>query len=109
MSYVLFKDQYKTLPSRLLIRDECGSTAIIIGSYIDEHIERSIYILYYLDGDIRESHSMFGQWQISDDLCDQRQHRSIIESIRCNPDAEELLSAQALHALGVNPDMKMCG
>lgn len=67
MTYTTYKEQYDNLPPGTVILDECGSIAVVIGSYIEEWIQLRIYVICYMDCEIRESHAMYAQWQIGDE------------------------------------------
>lgn len=77
MNYTIYKGQ--KLPDRAVVLDEAGQMAVVLGSVTPDNGGRPVYLICYTDYELRETNGCYGQWQIGNTLCSEKQYHEIID------------------------------
>lgn len=104
MTFTTFKDKEgDRLDPGTVIKDEADQLAIVMGRYAAG--TRFVYVICYMDYELREAYCSFGQWKIGDKKCPKAQFdKAYKKALEIND--LSMLSSFALHVLNARQLVK---
>lgn len=104
MNFETFKDkQGDDLTPGTIIKDEADQLAVVMGRYAAGI--RWVYVICYMNYELREAYCCFGQWKIADKKCSKAQFDKAYKKALETNDLSTL-SSFALHVLNARQLVK---